>query len=102
MRNPVGPILRMGDEVEHVIAAIEEDNPHTEIEVIDRGSYIRIQGEDEIRLTQETLRHHLTADYEIRSFGSMMSAFNGRVITSSDAIIWKTVASKAQEKEAQV
>jgi toluene monooxygenase system protein D len=98
MRNPVGPVLRMGDEVEPVIAAIEEDNPHTEIEVIDRGSYVRIQGEDEIRLTQQTLRRHLSADFEIRSFGTMMSAFNGRVITSSDAIVWKTVASKADEK----
>ena len=27
MKNPVGPILRMGDEVEQVIAAIEDDNP---------------------------------------------------------------------------
>jgi toluene monooxygenase system protein D len=26
MRNPVGPVLRMGDEVELVIAAIEDDN----------------------------------------------------------------------------
>jgi toluene monooxygenase system protein D len=53
MRNPVGPILRMGDEVEPIIAAIEEDNRNTEIEVIDRGSYIRVQGEDELHLTQE-------------------------------------------------
>jgi hypothetical protein len=48
MKNPVGPVLRMGDEVEQVIAAIEDDNPDTEIEVIDRGAYIRVQGEDEI------------------------------------------------------
>ena len=26
MKNPVGPVLRMGDEVELIIAAIEEDN----------------------------------------------------------------------------
>jgi toluene monooxygenase system protein D len=99
MRNPVGPILRMGDEVEPIIAAIEEDNPNTEIEVIDRGSYVRVEGEDELRLTQETLRRHLSADYEIRSFEAMMSAFSGRAITSSDSIIWKTVASKTSDKE---
>ena len=94
MRNPVGPILRMGDEVEGVIAAIVEDNPQTEIEVIDRGSYVRIEGEDELRLTQETLQRHLRADFEIRSLETMMSAFKGRVVTSSDAITWKTVASR--------
>jgi toluene monooxygenase system protein D len=96
MINPVGPILRMGDEVEHVIAAIQEDNPHTKIEVTDRGAYVRIQGEDELRLTQETLRRHLHADFEIRSFETMMTAFNGRVITSSDAIIFKTIASRGE------
>ena len=59
MKNPVGPILRMGDEVEQVIAAIEDDNPDKEIEVIDRGAYVRVQGEDRVVLTEETLRHYL-------------------------------------------
>jgi len=49
MKNPVGPVLRMGDEVEQIIAAIEDDNPDTDIEVIDRGAYVRVQGEDQIR-----------------------------------------------------
>ena len=65
MKNPVGPVLRMGDEVEPVIAAIEEDNPGTEIEVIDRGAYVRVQGEDQITVTEQTLRRYLGADYEI-------------------------------------
>jgi toluene monooxygenase system protein D len=95
MRNPVGPVLRMGDEVEQIIAAIEDDNPDTDIEVIDRGAYVRVQGEDEITVTQETLRGYLGADYEIRSFGSVMSAFNGKVINSSDAITWRSVGAKA-------
>ncbi len=95
MRNPVGPVLRMGDEVEQIIAAIEDDNPDTNIEVIDRGAYVRVQGEDEITVTQKTLRRYLGADYEIRSFESFMSAFNGKVITSSDAITWRSVGAKA-------
>jgi toluene monooxygenase system protein D len=94
MNNPVGPVLRMGDEVEQIIAAIEDDNPGTDIEVIDRGAYVRVQGEDEITVTQETLRGYLGADYEIRSFESIMSAFSGKVITSSDAITWRGVSSK--------
>jgi toluene monooxygenase system protein D len=94
MRNPVGPVLRMGDEVEQIIAAIEDDNPGADIEVIDRGAYVRVQAEDEITVTQETLRKYLGADYEIRSFGGVMSAFNGQVINSSDAITWRSVSSK--------
>jgi toluene monooxygenase system protein D len=94
MRNPVGPVLRMGDEVERIIAAIEDDNPEADIEVIDRGAYVRVQGEDEITVTQETLRKYLGADYEIRSFERVMSAFSGKVFNSSDAITWRSVSSK--------
>jgi toluene monooxygenase system protein D len=91
MKNPVGPVLRMGDDVEQIIAAIEEDNPGTEIEVIDRGAYVRVQGEDQITVTQQTLRRYLGADYEIRSFGGIMSAFSGRAVTTSDTITWQSV-----------
>ena len=91
MRNPVGPELRMGDEVELNIAAIEDDNPDADIEVIDRGAYVRVQGEDQITVTQETLRRYLGADYEIRSFGGIMSAFSGKVINTSDAITWQSI-----------
>jgi toluene monooxygenase system protein D len=99
MKNPVGPVLRMGDEVEQIIAAIEDDNPDTDIEVIDRGAYVRVQGEDQITVTQQTLRRYLGADYEMRSFETIMSAFSGRVVTSSDAITWQSIAlHKAEEK----
>ena len=94
MKNPVGPVLRMGDEVEQIIAAIEDDNPDTDIEVIDRGAYVRVQGEDQITVTEETLRRYLGADYEIRSFGTIMSAFSGKVITTSDAITWQAIAGR--------
>ena len=91
MKNPVGPVLRMGDEVEMIIAAIEDDNPGTDIEVIDRGAYVRVHGEDQITVTQDTLRRYLGSDYEIRSFGGIMSAFNGKVVTTSDAITWQSI-----------
>lgn len=89
MKNPVGPVLRMGDEVEQIVAAIEDDNPDTDIEVIDRGSYVRIQGEGRIVLTEATLQSYLGADYRIRSLENLMSAFNGRAITASDSITWE-------------
>jgi len=92
MKNPVGPVLRMGDEVEKIIAAIEDDNPGIEITVTDRGAYVRVEGEHEITVTQATLRRYLGADYEIRSLGAIMSAFSGRVITASDSVTWQSLA----------
>ncbi len=94
MKNPVGPILRMGDEVEQVIAAIEDDNPDKEIEVIDRGAYVRIQGEDRVVLTEETLRRYLGHEFEIRSLETMMSSFAGRAITTSGAIVWERISAR--------
>jgi toluene monooxygenase system protein D len=96
MKNPVGPILRMGDEVEQVVAAIEDDNPGIKIEVIDRGSYVRVQGEDRLTVTQESLRRYLGADYEIRSLETIMSAFAGRAITGSDSITWEKVTARKE------
>ena len=43
-------------------------------------------------MTEETLRRYLGADYEIRSFEGIMSAFSGKVITTSDAITWQSIA----------
>ncbi|HEY4020886.1 MAG TPA: MmoB/DmpM family protein [Pseudonocardiaceae bacterium] len=94
MKNPVGPILRMGDEIDQVVAAIEDDNPDTEIEVIDRGSYVRIQGEDRVVLTQDTLRRYFGPDFAIRSLETIMSSFAGRIITSSDSITWENVSAR--------
>lgn len=99
MKNPVGPVLRMGDQIEDVIQAIRDDNPEQKIEVVDRGSYVRVQGDARVRVTQETLRHYLGADYEIRSFGTMMSSFAGRVVTSSDEIVWEKIKRDAPEGE---
>lgn len=88
MDNPVGPILRMCDEVELIAAAIEDDNPGREIAVIDRGSYVRVHASDHLRVTAESLRRHLGDSFEIRSLEAMMSSFSGRIVTSSDSVEW--------------
>jgi toluene monooxygenase system protein D len=94
VNNAVGPILRMGDDIEEVIAAIEDDNPDTEVEVIDRGSYVRVQGEGRLVLTEQALQRYLGKDYVIRSIQTMMPSFAGRIITSSDSITWENISSR--------
>lgn len=97
MKNPVGPVLRMGEEVEQIVAAIEDDNPDIEIEVIDRGSYVRVQGEDRVVLTEATLQSYLGSDYKIRSLENLMSSFAGRAITASDSITWQSASVSKRE-----
>jgi toluene monooxygenase system protein D len=88
MKNAVGPVLSMSDDVDAIIAAIEEDNPGTEIEVIDRGAYVRIQAERRMKVTRASIEKYLGRAFEMRQLEPMMSAFAGRIDTTSDAISW--------------
>ena len=88
MKNAVGPVLRMSEDVEAIIAAIEEDNPGTEIEVIDRGAYVRIQAPQRMKVTRASIERHIGRPFEMRQLEPMMSAFAGRIETTSDAILW--------------
>jgi toluene monooxygenase system protein D len=88
MKNAVGPVLRMSEGIEAIIAAIEEDNPGTEIEVIDRGAYVRIQAQQRMKVTRASIERHIGRPFEMRQLEPMMSAFAGRIETTSDAILW--------------
>lgn len=90
MENAVGPVLRMCDEVDSVVAAIEEDNPGQEITVVDRGAYVRVHTQYRMVVTEATLKRHLGESFHIRSLEGMLSSFAGRIRTSSDNIIWET------------
>jgi toluene monooxygenase system protein D len=89
MKNPVGPVLRIGDDVDQIISALEDDNPTADIEVIDKGAYIRVQAEDFLELREETLQDYLGPEYRIRSLEVTMSSFAGRVLTGSDSVRWQ-------------
>jgi toluene monooxygenase system protein D len=88
MKNAVGPVLRMSEGIEAIIAAIEEDNPGAEIEVIDRGAYVRIQAQQRMKVTRASIERHIGRSFEMRQLEPMMPAFAGRIETTSDAILW--------------
>jgi len=85
----------MSDDIDAIIAAIEDVNPGTEIEVIDRGAYVRIQAEQRMKVTHASIERHIGRTFEMRQLELMISAFAGRIETTSDAILW----SYKQEEE---
>jgi toluene monooxygenase system protein D len=95
MDDAVGPVLRMCAEVELVIQAIIDDNPDRQIEVIDRGSYVRVRTPGSMRLSLASLRRHLGASFEMRQLEAMLSAFAGRIATTSDEIVWSLATGAA-------
>jgi toluene monooxygenase system protein D len=89
VKNGVGPVFQMGAEIDAMVAAIRDDNPEREIEVTDRGAYVRIQGRDSLRLTRESVERHLGRPFEMRELEPMLSAFSGRISTTSDVVTWE-------------
>jgi len=88
VEDAVGPVLRMCDDLELVIRAIQEDNPPESLEVVDRGAYVRVQRPGLLRVTRASLQRHLGADFEMSQLESMVAAFAGRIRTSSDEVVW--------------
>ena len=89
MSELVGPVLRMSEDIDGIVAAIREDNPDREIEVTDRGAYVRINAPGFLRITKESVARHLGRGFEMRQLETMMSAFAGRIDTRSDQITWE-------------
>jgi len=89
MKDAVGPVLRVCDELELILNAIQEDNPAGSVEVIDLGAYVRIQRARFLRVSRRTLQRHLGSDFQITAFAATMSAFAGHIRTSSDEIVWQ-------------
>lgn len=87
--NLVGPVLRMVDEVDAVVRAIVEDNPDSEIELIDRGAYIRVQAERCLRVSRASIERHIGRPYQMRELEQMLASFAGRISTTSDEVVWR-------------
>jgi toluene monooxygenase system protein D len=89
MSNSVGPVLRMSDDLDAIVAAIEEDNPGKQISVVDRGAYTRVSGDGELRVTRASIERNLGRHFEMRQLEGLMSAFAGRIDMTSEEVWWR-------------
>ena len=89
MKNAVGPILRMGDEVDQVIAAIEDDNPDTEILVEDHSGYVRIHASSFLKVTRGSLEAAAGQPIPLSSLEPAIAGFAGRMrYVGDDELHW--------------
>lgn len=99
MEDAVGPVLRMCDEVELVVRAIQDDNPADSVQIVDCGAYVRVQRSGFLKLTRASLERHLGVGFQMSQLESIMSAFAGRIRTSSDEIVWYFRTGQASSPE---
>jgi MmoB/DmpM family len=84
----VGPIMRNGPLAEAMIDAIADDNPGSDVFVLDRDDYIRIHTTKECMLSRDTLIRHLGQDISLAQIEVQMPSFKGRLETRTHYIRW--------------
>ncbi|HSV38881.1 MAG TPA: MmoB/DmpM family protein [Nocardioidaceae bacterium] len=84
----VGPVIRAGQLAEAVIDAVAEDNPDTDVLVMDRDDYIRIHTRGRCRLTKASLERALGGPYNLAALEIDMPSFKGRLQTRTDEYVW--------------
>lgn len=86
-----GPVFRRSDMTPKLINALREDTEN-EVEVIDRGGYIRVEAEERCVITKETLDKQLGQGV-VRMPGGIeqrLSSFKGYINTTSEKVEFTT------------
>ena len=86
----VGPIIQAGEMAEAVLEAARLDNEGSKVNVVDRGSYIRIQLESECILRRETIEKSLGRPFRMADLELVMPGFEGRIDTSTEQVRFYT------------
>jgi toluene monooxygenase system protein D len=84
----VGPVIRSGNLAEAVIDAVEQDNPESDVLVLDRDDYVRIHTVGRCRLTHASLEKALGQPFPLAALEIDMPSFRGRMKTRTDEYIW--------------
>jgi MmoB/DmpM family protein len=86
-RDWVGPVLQAGPVADAVIAAIRELNAG--VEVVDRGSYLRVLSAGRCRVTRAALERHRGAAFRLPvDLELVMSSFKGRLSMTEEEACW--------------
>jgi toluene monooxygenase system protein D len=84
----VGPVIRAGRLADSVIDAVAEDNPDSDVLVMDRDDYVRIHTRGTCRLTQASLQKWLGEPMQLAALEIEMPSFKGRMRTRTDEYLW--------------
>lgn len=80
----VGPIIQTGEVARAVAAAIEEDNADRSVNVIDRGSYVRVECVGECIVNRASVERELGRPFRLHELEANMPSFAGRIDTSTE------------------
>jgi hypothetical protein len=83
----VGPVLAKGQRADAVVAAIRAENSN--VEVLDRGSYLRVSVAGRCRLTRTAVEEILGEPFELPAdLEAIMPSFAGKISIDDAEAIW--------------
>jgi MmoB/DmpM family len=83
----VGPVLIRGRTADALVLAIRATN--TDVEVIDRGAYLRVLVPGSCRLSRVAVEAQLGASFRLPAdLEEVMPSFKGRLAISEQEVIW--------------
>jgi hypothetical protein len=87
-RAAVGPVLEAGPMAQAVIAAIR--SLHPEVQVLDRGAYLRVSVPGRCVLELGVLEHELGHAFRLPGdLERIMPSFQGRLRLSATQVVWE-------------
>lgn len=89
-RKMVGPLIRGMDAelAAAVVAAVEIDNPDSEVVVDDLGGYMRVNVPERCVLRRDTLVDELGYDFDLFRIEPALAGFAGRMTIDDNEIVW--------------
>jgi len=77
--NMVGPVLRAGELADVIVEAIHRDNPDSDITVIDKRAYLRVQVYGECVVRRSTVEEVLRRPFLMQEIEPILASFAGQI-----------------------
>lgn len=85
----VGPILRASEITGGLVEAIKQDNPQSEVKVIDQGGYVRVMVPNRCLVRRSTIESVLGRSFRMPGeLEIYLSSFAGKIQTGSEDVVW--------------
>ena len=84
--NMVGPVLRAGELADAVVEAIRRDNPDSNVAVLDKRAYLRVQMDDECIIRKTTIEAVLRRPFLMQEIEPILASFAGQIEATENQV----------------
>lgn len=84
--NGVGPVLRAGELADVIVEAIHQDNPDSDVSVVDKRAYLRVQIPDECVVRRATVEKLLRRPFVMQEIEPILASFSGQIEATENYI----------------